>query len=324
MYNVSHYLETCINSVIAQELESSSFEVIMIDDESPDGSLQIAKQLQESYSFITVISQKNKGTGGARNTGILNAKGKYLIFLDADDHLLPKSLSPLIEIADLYNLEILEFGAEKMTENGTILNRMRKKDDPSIYDGIEYNQKIRFMNSVCNKLYARNFFIKNDIYFLEQIYGEDFEFNTRVFFYTKRVMATTIIATCFLQSSNSITRNNSKIKKDKYLNDYIKILRNTANFSNKHAITEDEKCFFQERLTLVTINTFYFMFKNNYSFSKMKEVKKILLKENLYYTDSIVSDRDREKFKNILLKNFFLFQLIQPIKKVITAKSIKG
>ena len=74
MYNVAQYIEKCVQSVIDQNLKPGTFEVIMVNDDSPDNSLEIATSLSKRYNFITIISQKNKGLGGARNTGIQNIK----------------------------------------------------------------------------------------------------------------------------------------------------------------------------------------------------------------------------------------------------------
>ena len=98
MYNVEQYLEKCIDSVYNQGLKEEEFEVILVDDESPDNSLAVATILTKDKKNVTIISQKNKGLGGARNTGILCAAGRYVLFLDSDDWYLPNvAKNPLDE-----------------------------------------------------------------------------------------------------------------------------------------------------------------------------------------------------------------------------------
>lgn len=99
MFNVAQYLRKCVLSAFNQGLSTNEFEIIMVDDESPDNSLDIAKDMSKTHDNITVISQKNKGLGGARNTGITHAKGEYLLFLDADDYLLPNTFKFLVDMA---------------------------------------------------------------------------------------------------------------------------------------------------------------------------------------------------------------------------------
>jgi glycosyltransferase involved in cell wall biosynthesis len=87
-YKAEKYIAKTIKSVLAQTY--SHFEIIVVDDESPDRSLAICQQFQDSR--LKIISQKNRGLAGARNTGIRHAQGDYLAFLDADDLWLPEKL----------------------------------------------------------------------------------------------------------------------------------------------------------------------------------------------------------------------------------------
>ncbi len=83
VYNQEKYLEECIKSLVEQTLKE--IELIFVDDGSTDKSIDILKKYQQSYENIKVITQKNQGLGGARNTGIKNAVGEYIGFVDADD-----------------------------------------------------------------------------------------------------------------------------------------------------------------------------------------------------------------------------------------------
>lgn len=89
VYNVEKYIEETIKSVLAQTYQN--FEVLIIDDESPDRSIEICQQFDDSR--LKIIRQKNRGLAGARNTGIRNAQGDYLAFLDSDDLWLPEKLA---------------------------------------------------------------------------------------------------------------------------------------------------------------------------------------------------------------------------------------
>jgi len=97
VYNVSLYLRTCINSLINQTLKE--IEIICINDGSTDNSLQILKEYALIDPRIKVINQKNKGAGVARNEGIKQATGKYLICLDADDFFEKNMLECMYNIA---------------------------------------------------------------------------------------------------------------------------------------------------------------------------------------------------------------------------------
>ncbi len=88
MYNVEHYIERCLNSVLSQTWQD--FEVICVDDGGPDASADIVKRCQDPR--VRLVSQKNRGLAGARNTGINAARGRYVALLDADDYWAPEKL----------------------------------------------------------------------------------------------------------------------------------------------------------------------------------------------------------------------------------------
>lgn len=93
VYNVENYIAQTIQSVLNQTYPH--FELLIINDESPDESLAICQRFTDPR--IKIISQKNRGLAGARNTGIRHAQGEYLAFLDSDDLWLPEKLTKHIE-----------------------------------------------------------------------------------------------------------------------------------------------------------------------------------------------------------------------------------
>ena len=85
VYNVEKYVEKCIRSCENQDIPKENYEVIVVNDGSPDGSLAIVERLANEFSNIKVINQENKGLSMARNTGLEAAKGEYVWFVDSDD-----------------------------------------------------------------------------------------------------------------------------------------------------------------------------------------------------------------------------------------------
>lgn len=313
-YNVEKYVEICVNSVLNQKTDFE-VEVIIIDDESTDESLSTAKKLASENPFIKVISQKNKGLGGARNTGIINANGKYILFLDADDFLAENALLNLINLAEKHDVEILEFAATGIDNKGNKTYQISNKIEIP-QDGFSYYNQVRYMNSACNKLYKRDFLIKNNFLFLEQIYIEDFEFNTRVFAQAEKVLATNILGAYFLQSSESITRNKDEAKKNKMQKDLIKVIKITADIHKK--IQKNEKKvddFFNERLSFLTTTLFYQLLKRNASYTEVKEVKNRLVSEKIFFANHKIYEKEKEIFRRILVKNMYLYPIINAIKK---------
>ena len=87
VYNVEKFLPRCLDSLLRQGLEVGEYEVICVNDGSPDGCGKILADYERKHpDLINVITQKNGGLSAARNTGMLRARGEYLVFIDSDDY----------------------------------------------------------------------------------------------------------------------------------------------------------------------------------------------------------------------------------------------
>ena len=109
VYNVEQYLKTCLDSVLHQNIAISEYEVIVVNDSSPDGSLAIAEEYARKNSNIKIVTRPNGGLSAARNTGLEHALGEYVWFVDSDDWIEENCLSRLLSIATLESLDILCF-----------------------------------------------------------------------------------------------------------------------------------------------------------------------------------------------------------------------
>ena len=96
-YNVGQYVAQCLQSVLSQSF--TDFEVIVVNDGSTDNSAEIARSFADADSRVRVVDQPNGGLSAARNTGIDLASGKWLMFVDSDDMLLPDAMSTLLALA---------------------------------------------------------------------------------------------------------------------------------------------------------------------------------------------------------------------------------
>lgn len=319
IYNVEKYVEKCVKSLLSNNLKNNEYEIIIVDDGSQDTSIIIVNELAKQFFNIKIISQKNKGLGGARNTGIQNSIGVYLLFLDSDDWYLPNTLKYLITLAENQNLEVLEFAAQGIAPSEKIIFHIQNSTKEKILSGIEYYNSIRYLNSACNKLYNRSFLVHNNLFFLEKIYIEDFEFNTRVFLKAKRVMATDFLAIQFLQSENSITRNKDHSKKEKVVTDFIKIIQitNDLYIKQQEPIDEPTKLFFEERISFLVITLFFQLMKYKLSYSKIKKIKAQLVSKGLFYIDFPIHDKKKDFFRKIIIKNFVWIRFLQPLLKFL-------
>lgn len=117
VYNVDTYLKECLDSVISQSFKD--LEIILIDDGSIDKSSEICDAYALKDERIRVFHKKNEGVSVARNIGLDNAHGEWVMFVDADDYLLPDSISRLLETANRDKSDIVFGNAEHLTGNVT-------------------------------------------------------------------------------------------------------------------------------------------------------------------------------------------------------------
>jgi len=107
VYNVEHYLDRCLKSILAQNF--SDYEVILIDDQSTDDSFKIMQNYSREYGFKIIRNFENVGLSATRNVGISKAVGKYIYFLDSDDWLDSDMFSTIISIMESDNLDLIFF-----------------------------------------------------------------------------------------------------------------------------------------------------------------------------------------------------------------------
>lgn len=112
VYNTSAYLIEFFDSVLGQTFDD--FELIMVDDGSTDGSLDICKEYEAKDNRIKVLTQKNQGAGPARNKGIENSTGDFLLFFDSDDWVDAHILETLDRTLSEHDTDLLIYGAEEV------------------------------------------------------------------------------------------------------------------------------------------------------------------------------------------------------------------
>jgi len=110
VYKVEEHIERCILSLQQQDIPKNAYEVIVINDGSPDNSRDVVLRLMDVFSNIIFIEQENRGVSMARNAGIDQAKGKYLLFVDPDDYVAPNSLDRVIKTADDQRAQVAFLG----------------------------------------------------------------------------------------------------------------------------------------------------------------------------------------------------------------------
>lgn len=120
VYKVETFIRECIDSVLAQTY--IDFELLLVDDGSPDSSPAICEEYASVDSRVRVLHKSNGGLSSARNCGMAHARGKWVVFLDSDDMWGDKGgLNKLVDYAEKYNLDILRFEYQSTDENGNYI-----------------------------------------------------------------------------------------------------------------------------------------------------------------------------------------------------------
>lgn len=176
VYNPGIHFKKCLSSILLQR--DQSFETIIIDDGSTDGSLELAKQQLANRAFTKIITQKNSGVSAARNKGLEFASCEYITFIDSDDFVEPDYIEQLNKLVVL-GADIILTGKkfichQEITKSIDLPNDSWTSNDIKItkYGYLDY------ATSPVANLYKKATIEANDIKFnIEMSYAEDREFN---------------------------------------------------------------------------------------------------------------------------------------------------
>lgn len=210
VYNVEAYLTRCLDSLLRQFF--NDFEIICVNDESSDSCDKILGDYAKKDKRIKVITQTNQGVSGARNTGLNNATGEYIVFLDSDDYLPNFALEVFAKIA-------LESKSDVIISDRFInLSKNESTQKPlEIKWQIHNNPLTDILNSpksfssVCNKMYKTN--ILQNKRFIQDIYFEDWPFIATLFGIIKNYASTSTPLYYYDDTIQSTMRSDFSVKK---------------------------------------------------------------------------------------------------------------
>ena len=184
VYNVEAYLDECVQSVVAQTYRN--FEIILVDDGSPDNSGALCDHWAEKDSRIRVIHQENQGLSGARNTGIRAATGEYLMFLDSDDWWTDALVLETVACRlGKTAADVLSFSYQKVYGNKREVSYFGDLEDAP--EEIPAENALQYMmdkgiwiTGACNKAIRCDMAVANDLYFRLGITSEDIDWTLRL------------------------------------------------------------------------------------------------------------------------------------------------
>ena len=208
VYNVEKYIMKCVYSIIEQAKTlkvENAVEILIVNDGTPDDSINIITDYIRCYDFVKVITQENKGLSAARNLGLNNAKGKYVWFFDSDDYLNENSLGLIVRNLDK-DFDLYVIGKKSVDEENNVLDTYVFRNAPKLLKLLQDNQ---FMVQLY--IVRRQILFDNQILFYEGIYHEDVEFTPRMLCYIKRYCIIDKLVYCYLKRVGSITMGNGMV-----------------------------------------------------------------------------------------------------------------
>ena len=301
VYNTEKYLRRCLDSICSQTLED--IEIICINDCSTDGSLNILNEYAQKDNRIKIINFiENKGVAIARNTGIDEAQGEYISFVDADDYVDLDFFEKLYNKAIKTNSKLVVSNVQLETEN------LQKQNDYIINDILKKikDQPLYYNQLFWLGLYNSNLIKSNSIKFIENcIYGEDRLLPLKAAYYAKKIETVYDTFYHYVRNSSSITKG---LKNKKILQSFILSVKNIFEFINNIEISSNDytcvsEVFLENSLSFMLEldvhlrKEFYESFKNKI-FVLLDENK--LINSNLY--NDILKYINFDNFEN--LENF--------------------
>lgn len=172
VYNAERYLRRCLDSITKQVNGDDGVEIIIVNDGSTDGSLDIIKEYAGRYPCVRWTSRENRGIGPTRNELIDEAQGEYFWFVDADDFISDHALSTVLPLLRAGKYDMLMFAFNWVSTDGHVEVKHCHGEYAS---GLEMADHDVYNNSLWTRIYRRSAITENGIRFQKLQMGEDFD-----------------------------------------------------------------------------------------------------------------------------------------------------
>ena len=278
MYKVADHVTRCIESLQNQDIDKNQYEIICINDGSPDNCQEVVENLQKKYSNIVLINQVNQGVSMARNNGIAIAKAKYILPIDPDDYVVPNSLGRIANLVQTNNYQVLYLGFEIFDANQkSIWKTNYTKQENKIFSGVEgYFEargfEVKDPDRSCAIVYDKQLLNDYKIDYPKNVpYLEDVLFLAKVFTVAKSVGFDNQIF--YQRTTRKGSATNSKLFfSEKAINGFILAINDIKNFAANNKLTTVQ----QQLVNHVIAKFFLLSITPSASSFKFKEYFKII------------------------------------------------
>ena len=292
VYNVEKYLNTCLESIVKQTY--NNYEVIIVCDKCDDNSEMIVDYYVKKYNWKKIYEEYT-GLSKARNLGVDEAKGDYLMFLDGDDYLDDHLLETINNLLD-DDTDILRFQVQDVNDKNIV---QHKEDGFRIMKGTEaFNKIIRYhyIENAWAYTYKTSFWKKNNFKFMDGCLAEDYGLTPLVIAKADKIKSISYIGYNYVQRSNSLMTNDDYSKKIKKMDDMLKQsnyeineLKKIDNSEKIIGFLNNSLIYYSTTLKYKDYKKYNKILKNNKCFKHLKGkgiksfLKYLLIKGNSYF-----------------------------------------
>lgn len=249
VFNVEPFIERCIRSLENQDISHNEYEIICVNDGSPDNSREVITRLGDEYNNIILVDQMNQGVSVARNVGLEKARGQYVLFIDPDDYVMESSFNRILK-------EIIEFKAQMaipgylfVDEGGNILGQKIFDNYASrVCTGIEAYYLARETGHIVTDtsvgVIFKTAFLKDNQLFYKPgvILNQDAELLARIHCIADRCVFTKQVLYSAVERSGSASRSNQFIT-ERVRDGFILAANNLKGFQGKDSLEKGQKQF---------------------------------------------------------------------------------
>lgn len=276
VYNVKEYLYECLNSILNCNL--SNYEIILVNDGSTDGSDIICLEYKNKYKEIVLINKKNGGLSDARNSGLMVAKGRYIVFIDSDDYIISKNFYKTINKLKTLslkneNFDIFVSDFFRVSDKKHVIDKINQiESTEEVIKETGYMDKFLdrygcFWNS-WRFVYRKEFLYDNSFKFKKGFLCEDIDFSVKTLIRAKKIFFYHNCYYCYRIARKSSIMSVVSLKR---IDDYLNITKECIDLLSKN------KPFFMERMMDKLIIEFILNLATIYEVNKKEKNKALLL-----------------------------------------------
>lgn len=256
IYKVERYIRLCLHSIFASNTDCSSFEVIAVNDGTPDNSMLVVEEFTRKYPNIRIINQENQGLSYARNAGLEIAEGKYIWFVDSDDSLAEGGIVWVMEILNDADVDIFGFDMIAVRERDDSRWGIPITTFPDLYDRVLSKEEI--LNKIeigpsQRFVFKREFLFAHDLKFYPGIIHEDLEFNIKSFYFASSIRLKRTSAYLYLrrETGNIISSLDMRSVESKLL-----IIKSFENHCSLHVWNSQDRVYWNRNIFVMLCSIF--------------------------------------------------------------------